>query len=98
MPARVFEIRPKDRPLLEAALADDTLSRQSIVIRESKSVGVDRDTLAVLVEGSDAGILRAEGLILDFGRRMPEQDAVIAHIKAEESDAADGVGFIFGDV
>lgn len=98
MAYRVFEVRTKDRPLLDAAMQDDTLSRQSIVIRDARHFGFDRDTMFVLIEGVDDAMFRAEGLILDFGRRLPEADDIYQRIKAEEDEAAGGVGFVFGDL
>ncbi|MBI4393129.1 MAG: hypothetical protein HY556_04925 [Euryarchaeota archaeon] len=92
----VFEIGKPDIDKLKAVLADDTVSRQSIVEREAKAMGFTEDTTLVLIEGSDAGIKHAEELILKFGRKHPKADEIRQKIKDEEDDAATGVGFIFG--
>lgn len=97
MSYRVFEVRPKDRDKLEAALADDTVSRQSVAIRDASQFGYpDRETIFVFVEGAEAGVMRAEALILEFGRRAASSEELYAKLKAEEDEAASGLGFVLG--
>ncbi len=97
MPHRVYEVRPKDLAKLEAAFTDDVLSRQSLTVREAKTFGYpDRDTLFVFVAGAEAGLARADEVILEFGRRAADGEALYAKLQEEESEAAAGLGFILG--
>lgn len=98
MPHRVYRIRPALRLRLDEALTDDLLSRQSLQVRDARHFGAKEDWLYLFVEGEEKGMLRADALILEFGERAPDADALHARLKAEEDEAASGLGSIFGDV
>ena len=97
MPAQVYRIKTTDKARLDAALGDDILSRQSLTIRDARHFGVPGDFIFLFVEGSDAGILRADAVLLDFAQRAPDGNTLIDLLKAEEDAAASGLGSIFGD-
>lgn len=97
MAYRVFEVRPKDKDKLDKVLEDDTVGRQSITTRNAKDFGYpDRDTLFVFLEGEEKAMLHAEALVLEFGRRAAAADELYQKLKAEEDEAASGLGFIMG--
>lgn len=98
MPHRVYRIKTADRARLDEALGDDILSRQSLQIRDARHFGAAGDHVYLFVEGEEKGMLRADALILEFGERAPNGDALHAMLKAEEDEAASGLGSIFGDV
>ena len=98
MPHRVYRIKPALRPRLEEALGDDLLSRQSIQVRDARHFGAAEDYLYLFVEGEEKGMLRADALILEFGERAPNADALHAMLKQEDEEAASGIGSIFGDL
>lgn len=97
MPAQVYRIRTSDKARLDAALGDDILSRQSLTIRDARHFGVPGDFIFLFVEGSDAGILRADALLLEFAVRAPDANVLLDLLKAEEDAAATGLGSVFGD-
>ncbi len=97
MPFRVFRVPQTERARLDAALGDDILSRQSITLRDARRVGRQEDAIYVFVEGEQAGLFRAEALILTFGERATEPGELMGRLKAEEDSAAEGLGSIFGD-
>lgn len=94
---RVFRVAMSDRAKLDRALGDDVLSRQSITIRDARRFGSREEALLVFVEGEEAGLVRAEALLLRFAERAPEPDALLTKLRGEEEDAAGGIGMIFHD-
>jgi hypothetical protein len=96
MPFQVYRCKSSERAKLEEALGDDRLSRESLSIRDARHFGVPGDWIFLFVDGSEAGITRADGLLLDFCERAP--DAKILHdlMVAEDEAAASGLGSIFG--
>ncbi|HUR68189.1 MAG TPA: hypothetical protein VM370_03015 [Candidatus Thermoplasmatota archaeon] len=98
MPHQVYRFPSAARAKLEAALGDDILSRQSLVIQDARHFGVPGDWIFLFVEGEDKGILRADAVLLDFGERAPEGEVLYRMLKDEEDAAASGLGSVFGDV
>lgn len=98
MPFRVYRFLPAQRAKLEEALGDDIVSRQSLTMRDARHFGVPGDHLYLFVEGTDAGLLRADAVLLEFGERAPGGEALYEMLKAEEDAAASGLGSVFGDV
>ena len=99
MPFQVYRFATKDRAKMDAALSDDILSRQSLVIRDSRHFGTAGDWVYLFVEGTDAGILRADAVLLDNavgGERAPDANVLHQLLKDEEDAAASGLGSIFG--
>lgn len=93
---RVFRVAGKDRAKLDRALGDDVLSRQSITIRDARRFGFREDALLVFVEGEEAGLRRAEAVLLRFAERADDPAALMAKLRDEEESAADGLGSVFG--
>lgn len=96
MPYQVYQLKSADRARLEQALTDDILSRQSVQIRDARHFGAPGDLLYFFVEGSEAGILRADALILQFAERAPKAAELHQMLKDEDDAAAAGLGSIFG--
>jgi hypothetical protein len=96
MPYQVYRLKAAERARLDQALTDDLLSRQSVQVRDARHFGQSGDWLYFFVEGSDAGILRADALLLSFAERAPEAASLHALLKEEEDAAASGLGSIFG--
>jgi len=96
---------------LEALRKDDVVSRQSVEVRDAAALGLSgggRDAAAlglsgggsiVLIEGTEAGVARAEAVLKDSGARLtgPEADAAYARFRSQDEDAASGMGLVFGD-
>jgi hypothetical protein len=98
VPHRVYRFLPTLRQRMDEALGDDILSRQSLTLRDARHFGVPGDHIYLFVEGTDAGLLRADALLLDFGERAPGGDALYAMLKQEEDAAAVGLGSVFSEM
>ncbi len=93
---QVYRLKASQRARLDEALGDDTLSRQSLQVRDARHFGQPGDWLYLFVDGSDAGILRADALLLDFAERAPDAQRLHDIMQAEDDAAASGLGSIFG--
>jgi hypothetical protein len=93
---QVYRTKSSNRAKLEEALGDDILSRQSLQIRDARHFGTPGDWVYLFVDGSDAGIIRADALLLDFMERAPEAKHLHDMLVAEDEAAASGLGSIFG--
>ncbi len=95
---RLFRV-PKGRAReVERLLKDDLVSRQSIEVRTADSLGVEGEGTIVLVEGSDAGIAKAETLLKGVAAVLPAPEAskAYARFRSQGDDAASGMGLVFG--
>jgi hypothetical protein len=96
MPFQVYRVKSADRAKMDEALNDDVLSRQSIIIRDARSFGDTGDGVLLFVEGAEAGIQRADAVLLPFAERAPNAADLHRKLKDEEDEAASGLGSIFG--
>lgn len=95
---RVFRLPPAHASSADALLNDDLVSRQSLTVRDARSLGLGGDERYVLVEGSDAALGRAAELLKDVARPLPQRDAedVYRRFRSQDDAAATGMGLIFG--
>lgn len=93
---QVYRVKSSQRAKLEAALGDDILSRQSLQVRDARHFGQSGDWVYLFVDGSDAGIIRADAVLLDFMERAPEAQKLHDMLVAEDEAAASGLGAVFG--
>ena len=95
---RVFRVPPAKASQAEVVWKDDVVSRQSIIAREAKSLGMSGDDRYVLIEGSEAGIARAAELLKDIAKALAGAEAETAYrrFRAQDEEAASGMGLIFG--
>ena len=95
---RVFRVPPARASQAEVVWKDDVVSRQSITAREAKSLGMTGGDRYVLIEGSDAGIARAAELLKDIAKALAgaEAETVYRRFRAQDEEAASGMGLIFG--
>jgi hypothetical protein len=100
----VFEVEKSNVKKAENVFTDDMVSRQSIVVRDSRALDLPefkgKDVQFIIIEGgSQEALDRAKKLFEGIGKPMPEKEAVIVHNKVKEQDdtAACGVGALFGD-
>ncbi|MFQ5920011.1 MAG: hypothetical protein ACE5I4_08235 [Thermoplasmata archaeon] len=79
-------------------LEDDLISRQSVTLRDARSLGVDRDGMLVFIQGDATAIERFASLAEEAAERLGEDEAASlrAILRKEEEDAAEGVGLLFG--
>ncbi len=74
---------------------DDIVSRQSIIKRDGKSLGLE-DAIYVIVEGSEEAVKRAEEIAEEFKLQGEDADKIYGKIKQAEEEASMGMGAIFG--
>jgi len=75
----------------------DVAAKQSIIVRDAKSLGLNYDGSFFLINGEDAGVNKCKELIKDFVFEIKSDDLKKARekIKQEEEAAAEGMGGIF---
>lgn len=75
-----------------------TASRQSITIKDAKSLDIDKNGSFFLISGSDEGVEQAKELMKEYVEDAKEEelDKAKEKIKEEEDKAAEGFGGIFG--
>jgi hypothetical protein len=97
MPWTLFEVPTDKRSLLEAALKDDVVGRQSQKVRDAAAAGGPSGRLYVLIEGSPEGVARAEELLKEAGSKLPPADSerLYRQFKDEEDAASSGMGLFF---
>ncbi|MFQ5986873.1 MAG: hypothetical protein ACE5KQ_05895 [Thermoplasmata archaeon] len=88
------EAAARSREVLE----DDLISRQSVTLRDARSLGMERDGTLVFIQGDVAAIQRFEALVENAAERLAEGEAasLTTRLRKEEEDAAEGVGLLFG--
>ena len=95
----IFEVKREDSSKIDQVIKDDTVSRQSITIRDSKSLGVeDVDATYVKIEGSEEGLKKAEELFKEFGiKKLSDKKAreINEKIESQDNSAISGMGAIF---
>ena len=93
----IFAVPTDRRSVLDAALKDDLVSRQSQKVRDGGSVGAASGTTVVLVEGSTEAVARLEGLLGDAGVKLKgeEADRLYRRLKDEDEAASAGMGLFF---
>ena len=93
----LFRVPTAKKTELDAALADDQVSRQSRRVRDAAAAGGPAGELYVLIEGGDEAVKRADGLLAAIGTRLPkdEGEALYRRFKDEDEAAAAGMGLFF---
>ena len=95
----IFEVKTDDIGNINKVVKDDLVSRQSIITRDASALGIKKDVSFLKIEGSDDGLKKATELADEFGfKKLTEKEAkeINDKILAEEEEAADGMGMIFG--
>ena len=79
-------------------LKDETVSRASIMFKESKSLGLKGDHYYCYISGLDEACDKAKKLTKDLAEVVNEKNTkeIIEKIKSEEESAMTGFGDIFG--
>ncbi len=95
----IFSVEKTQASKINQILRDDLISRQSISIRDASALNIEKDVRYVLIEGTEEALKKADELFSDVGKKTDSEEAknIYDKIKSEESDAASGVGLIFGD-
>jgi hypothetical protein len=95
---RVFRIPSGKLSAVDPVFQDNIAGRQSITVRESRALGLGGEGNLVLIEGSEDGVSRAEALLKDSATPLAgaEADAAYRAFRAQDDEAASGMGFVFG--
>ena len=94
----IFEVKSENMGKINQMLKDDVVSRQSILMRDASSLGMDRQVAFLKIEGSEAGLKRAKELAkeLEFTKLdQKKAEDINKKIMEQEESAADGMGMIF---
>lgn len=77
---------------------DDLISRQTIVVRDTGSLGLEGDETIILIEGAPEALAKAKDILGESGSLLggEEKDQVHHKIKEAEDSAAEGLGLMFG--
>ena len=95
----VFKIKKQNlQKVKDVLLKDETVSKASIMFKESKSLGFEGDCYYCYISGLDEACDKAKKLTKDLVDVVNEKDAeeIIKKIKSEEESAMTGFGDIFG--
>lgn len=95
---RVFRLPAAQSAKVDVLYADDVVGRQSLIVRDARSLGLSGDDRYVLLEGSEVALARAARLLEDIARPLEgaEAERVYHKIRSQDEDAAAGLGLIFG--
>ncbi len=95
---RVYRIPATKLPAMDSVYQDNVAGRQSITVRDAKTLGVGGEGSLVLVEGSAEGVARADALLKDAATALTgvEAEAAYRAFQSQDQDAASGLGFVFG--
>jgi hypothetical protein len=95
---RVFRISPAQAEKANVLLSDDLVSRQSVTVRDAKSLGLKGDDRFIVVEGSEPALARAVDLMKDIAPPLEGAKAedVYRKFRSQDEQAASGMGLIFG--
>ena len=95
----VFKIEKQNlQKVKDVLLRDETVSKASVMFKESKSLGLEGDYYYCYISGLDEACDKAKELTKELAEIINEKDAkeIIEKIKSEEETAMTGFGDIFG--
>ena len=94
---KVFEVKLEKDEIISEVISDDLVSRQTISVRDGKSLGMKEDVKYAMIEGSEEAIERAEEIFSEEDVGEAENaEKVREKIKEEDQAAAEGMGTVFG--
>ena len=95
---RVFRLPSAHAEKASVLLGDDLVSRQSVTLRDARSLGLKGDDRFIVVEGSEAALARAADLLKDVAPPLDaaKADDVYRRLRSQDEQAASGMGLIFG--
>ena len=73
--------------------------KQGYILREAKALGIEKKVFYLQISGEDSFFQRNEKLLLDADAKVlntKEADEIVKKISEMESNASNGIGFIFG--
>ena len=95
----IFKIEKQNlQKVKDALLKDETVSKASIIFKESNSLGLEGKHYYCYISGLDETCKKAKELTKNLAEVVKGKDAneIIKKIKSEEESAMTGFGSIFG--
>jgi hypothetical protein len=95
----VLRVPPERKGKADEVLSDDLVSRQSIAVRDARSLGMTSQSgILILIEGEEGAVRRAEELLQGVAEKLPEGEAAKAYeqFRKDSEDMASGIGLVFG--
>lgn len=93
----VFLVKAENKSRAEAALkGDEKVSRGSILIRESSSLGIGKGGVFFVLDAPENAVKKAAILLKGIGEKYKKKDEVIKKIDEETENATQGFGNILG--
>jgi uncharacterized protein YaaR (DUF327 family) len=94
----VFVKKENAKKVEEILKNDEIASKQSIKIRDAKSLGFDEDGSFLLIDGTEEGIEKCKELVKEFIEEIEKErlEEAKRKIMDEEEKAMEGFGNIFG--
>ena len=79
-------------------IGENSLVKQSITIRDNKSLGLETDGYYIMIDGSEEACEEAQERLKDVAKELEgdEKQKVIDKMKEMEESAMEGFGGIFG--
>ena len=94
----IFEVKKEESGKIIKIIKEDIVSRQSITTRDASSLEMKGEATYLKIEGSDAGLKKAEEIAKDLGLKKMDKKKVTEvneRINAQDDSAASGMGMIF---
>jgi len=84
--------------ILGKIVQDDLISRQTIAVRDSVSLGLEGEDTLILIEGADNALARLKEIVGEEGTFIAsdEKADIYRKIKEDEDNVAEGLGLMFG--
>jgi len=84
--------------VLGKIVQDDLISRQTIAVRDSVSLGLEGEDTLILIEGAEDALSRLKELVGEEGTFIQgdERSGIYKKIKEDEDSVAEGLGLMFG--
>ena len=90
----IFKFNSGDRKIDEL-YRDDIISRQTIIKRDTRSLGMEGSDIYILIEGSEEAIEKVRKIAGEFEMKDGREE-IYRKIKEAEEEASLGMGAIFG--
>lgn len=93
----VFYVEKANRAAAEQKISQDPVGRQSIVVRDAVSLGVQKDGTYIYIDGTEEALRLAREWLKGMVTELPEKerDEVIKKMEEQEASVFEGVGSIF---
>ena len=98
MAYEIFELKKEGMTKVDEIKSDDLIGRQSIWLRDEKSLGLDGDNMFLKIEGDEKAVKKAEELLGETATMISggKKEEINKRFIADDEKSSEGMGFIFG--